>query len=152
MYCNFCSKSFSTEHGKTAHCNAKHQDERMCPECSKSCKSYQGLMQHIHAKHEIDDSIEIIEYSYECCGSEWFEDEIVEHIRKKHSFTGIRRPHAVGVPDSHNHIWYCFDCETDLKYHRSFDTHWAMLQHLRDLHSHKIYKSDTNKNQFIVDI
>lgn len=59
--------------------------------------------------------------------------DAIEHIRRRHvSF--IRRPGRVGCSDSHGHIWYCFDCETKINYHRSFDSDSAMWSHLKDRH------------------
>ena len=62
--------------------------------------------------------------------------EVIEHLRgiHGHSFM-IRRPFALGMPDSHGNIWYCFGCEGKLgKDHRSFGSDKAMWNHLSALH------------------
>lgn len=64
--------------------------------------------------------------------------EAIEHLRAKHvSF--IRRPGCLGEKDMHDHCWYCFDCGSGLKDHRSFNFDKAMWSHLK------------NKHDFIVD-
>jgi hypothetical protein len=61
-------------------------------------------------------------------------DEAIEHLRRHHA-SFIHRPGRLGAADSHGHIWYCFDCESKyLNNHRSFDSHKAMWNHLRDRH------------------
>ena len=59
--------------------------------------------------------------------------DAIEHVRKNH-FIDIRRPGAVGHQDSHGHVWYCFQCETWPKDHRSFGSNEAMLQHMQSCH------------------
>ena len=63
-------------------------------------------------------------------------ENAIEHVRKcsNHSLD-IRRPGAVGDSDSHGHVWYCFECETDWKDHRSYNSSEAMYQHLIDCHA-----------------
>jgi hypothetical protein len=42
------------------------------------------------------------------------------HLRRDHEPYHIKRPHAVGVSDSHGHVWYCHACEGKLgQDHRS---------------------------------
>jgi hypothetical protein len=65
-------------------------------------------------------------------------DEVIEHIRSIHKLSYlIRRQNAVGVPDNHGHLWYCFHpwcgARTE-KGHKSFDSHKAMWNHLNDCH------------------
>jgi hypothetical protein len=67
--------------------------------------------------------------------------DAIEHIRKHHDIHSIGRPGAVGCSDSHGHQWYCFDCETAVKDHRSFNSDEAMLQHLTACH-HEYIKAD----------
>lgn len=57
----------------------------------------------------------------------------IEHIRGRHA-TFIKRPGRVGCSDRHGHIWYCFDCETKISYHRSFDSDGATWSHLKICH------------------
>jgi hypothetical protein len=60
--------------------------------------------------------------------------QAIEHIRAKHvSF--IRRPGRLGQMDGHGHYWYCYDCGSWLKDHRSFDSDRAMWSHLKASHS-----------------
>lgn len=62
-------------------------------------------------------------------------DEVIEHLRSKHKLSFIRRPNRPGDQDSHEHVWYCFDGETDTgKDHRSFQSGEAMWNHLNDRH------------------
>ncbi|KKZ66223.1 hypothetical protein EMCG_08049 [[Emmonsia] crescens] len=62
-------------------------------------------------------------------------DGVVEHLRASHTQL-IKRAGALGVQDSHGHMWYCFICDTDpFKDHRSYNSHTAMWTHLRDKHS-----------------
>lgn len=50
----------------------------------------------------------------------------IEHLRRFHvSFIG--RP---GETNSQNHMWYCFDCDSDYKDHRSYNSDNAMWSHL----------------------
>lgn len=63
--------------------------------------------------------------------------EAIEHIRKpKCSSLDIRRPSSLYDCDSHGNEWYCFECSTNLKDHRSFKSSEAMRQHLSDVHRH----------------
>jgi hypothetical protein len=65
--------------------------------------------------------------------------ETIEHLRKKHRLSFIRRPGSLGTSDSHGHVWYCFDCETKAgKNHRSFQSNKAMWDHLNDHHNHQL--------------
>ena len=76
-------------------------------------------------------------------------DDAIEHIRK--CFNNgyfIRRPGAVGVSDSHGHIWYCFSCETKTKNHRSFNSDAAMWQHLNDCHD-VFEERDSDADEFV---
>lgn len=61
--------------------------------------------------------------------------QAIDHIRAKHA-SFIRRPGRLGETDTHGHYWYCFDCETALKDHRSFDSDEAMWRHLEHSHSY----------------
>lgn len=71
-------------------------------------------------------------------------DEVIEHLRSKHKLSYfIQRPHGVGVPDNHGHVWYCFHvrCKTRRgKEHRSFPSDKAMWAHLNDCHSDEVDK------------
>lgn len=60
--------------------------------------------------------------------------QAIEHLRAKHvSFIG--RP-KFGQTDAHGHYWYCFDCGSGLKNHRSFNSDKAMWSHLKASHSY----------------
>lgn len=61
--------------------------------------------------------------------------EAIEHLRAKH-VTFIGRPGRLGQTDTHGHCWYCFDCESDWKDHRSFNSNESMWRHLKDKHSY----------------
>merc|ERR1711934_277485 len=66
--------------------------------------------------------------------------EAIEHLRVKHvSF--IRRPGRLGKTDTHGHYWYCFECGSGQKDHRSFNSDEAMWSHLKDRHSYTMFKS-----------
>jgi hypothetical protein len=57
----------------------------------------------------------------------------IEHLRAKHvSF--IRRPGRLGEMDMHEHYWYCFDCGSSVKGHRSFNSDKSMWSHLKNRH------------------
>ena len=99
-----------------------------------------------HASHQqliiLNDRRIAMAWVCNCCpnSSCWncaniFDDlaDAIEHIRKYHGIN-IGRPGAVGCSDSHGHQWFCFDCETAFKDHRSFNSDRAMLQHLTDCH------------------
>ena len=59
--------------------------------------------------------------------------EAIEHIRRSHaSFIG--RPGRAGEIDGHNHMWYCYDCGSNIKNHRSYDSDNAMWTHLKRNH------------------
>ncbi|CVL09239.1 uncharacterized protein FMAN_14324 [Fusarium mangiferae] len=60
--------------------------------------------------------------------------QAIEHLRAKH-VGFIRRPGRLGQMDAHGHYWYCFDCRTELKDHRSFDSDEAIWSHLKSRHS-----------------
>jgi hypothetical protein len=58
----------------------------------------------------------------------------IEHLRRFHvSF--INRPGRPGEIDTHDHMWYCFDCRSAFKDHRSYNSDTAMWSHLTDSHS-----------------
>lgn len=60
--------------------------------------------------------------------------EAIKHLRAKHvGFIG--RPGRLEEMDTHGHCWYCFDCGSLLKDHRSFNSDDAMWSHLKDRHS-----------------
>jgi hypothetical protein len=61
--------------------------------------------------------------------------QAIEHLRAKH-VDFIKRPGRLGQMDAHGHCWYCFDCGTELKDHRSFDSDEAMWGHLKSKHRH----------------
>jgi hypothetical protein len=73
--------------------------------------------------------------------------DAIEHIRKAHGINKIGRPGAVGCPDSHDHVWYCSDCETAARDHKSFDSDEAMLQHLTA--RHKEYIKANTKTKYL---
>lgn len=62
--------------------------------------------------------------------------EVIEHLRDKHGLKRyITRPSALGNTDSHEHVWYCDQCDDRTgKGHKSFDSHRAMWQHLQSRH------------------
>jgi hypothetical protein len=65
--------------------------------------------------------------------------EVIDHLRT-HGGILISRPAALGVSDSHGHLWYCFSCETNLaKDHRSFRSDRAMWDHLNACHGHMLH-------------
>ncbi|UZP38737.1 hypothetical protein NXS19_006553 [Fusarium pseudograminearum] len=47
--------------------------------------------------------------------------EAIEHLRAMH-VTFIRRAGSLGQTDAHGHCWYCKECDTDWKDHRSFNS------------------------------
>ena len=57
----------------------------------------------------------------------------IEHIRRLHA-SFIERPKRPGEFDAHGHMWYCFECDTINKDHRSFNSDNAMWTHLRRNH------------------
>ena len=59
--------------------------------------------------------------------------EAIEHIRRFHA-SFIKRHRLPGEIDGHGHMWYCFDCDCDVKNHRSYDTDNAMWAHLKSKH------------------
>jgi hypothetical protein len=67
--------------------------------------------------------------------------EALEHLRSVHYSHILRRPAALGYCDSHGHMWYCFEHETLLKDHRSFDSHEAVFQHWNSCHVEVIVKN-----------
>lgn len=85
-------------------------------------------------------------YLYTCEDQLCWEDqgllslsETIEHLRTKHRLSFIRRPNSLGTSDSHGHVWYCFNCETDIgKDHRSFQSNKAMWDHLNDCHNYQL--------------
>lgn len=64
--------------------------------------------------------------------------EVIEHLRTRHRLSFIRRPDSLGLSDSHGNFWYCFDCETAIKDHRSFRSDKAMWDHLCDRHDYQV--------------
>ena len=68
------------------------------------------------------------------CPDEYLDSlgEVIDHLRGTHRI--IQRPHALGVPDSHGHIWYCFCFGQLSQYHKSFNSHRAMWDHLNSKH------------------
>ena len=85
------------------------------------------------------------QYLYTCtdrtCFSknDTFDDlgDVLEHVRSSHDgHRFFKRPHALGVADSHGHLWICHICEDRKTYkdHRSFNSHLAMWQHQSDRH------------------
>lgn len=65
-------------------------------------------------------------------------DGLIEHLRRVHHLGFIGRPGALGATDSHGHMWYCFECESDIKDHRSFDSDKAMWNHLQQRHFYSL--------------
>jgi hypothetical protein len=63
----------------------------------------------------------------------WDLGQVIDHLRGIHDHNiFIRRPSALGFPDSHGNFWYCFGCDTKLsKDHRSFKSDKAMWDHLK---------------------
>jgi hypothetical protein len=65
----------------------------------------------------------IVPQGYGCVGASYqqfySEDlgDFVEHRRRAHSYRPVERPHALGKPDSHGHLWYFSGC--DGQYERS---------------------------------
>lgn len=75
-----------------------------------------------------------------CNEKEKFHDlgETIEHLRNDHKLSFIKRPFGLGVSDSHGHVWYCFQCNTDFgKDHRSYQSDQAMWDHLNNKHDHQ---------------
>lgn len=83
--------------------------------------------------------------------------ETIDHLRGVHGRTSIHRPHAVGVPDSRGHLWYCKCLGRLGKDHRSFNSHRAMWDHLNSKHdewletlrSLKVYEEDQTYQQYM---
>lgn len=67
----------------------------------------------------------------------------IDHLRKcKGCEVDIRRPAAVGVADSHGWTWYCFNCVTSDKNHKSFSTSKGLASHLETVHGiHRIHSA-----------
>lgn len=76
-------------------------------------------------------------YTDELC-RQFFSDrlaEVIEHLRSVHRVQFVKRPHALGTPDSYGNLWYCFACVGRLgQDHRSFRSDKAMWDHLNSLH------------------
>ena len=73
-----------------------------------------------------------------CQGDQYLRglNEVIEHLRKKHKLSFIKRPKRLGDSDGHGHVWYCDDCETNWgKNHRSFGSSKAIWDHLNRCHS-----------------
>jgi hypothetical protein len=72
--------------------------------------------------------------------------ETIEHLRRDHQPSNIKRPQALGVSDSHGHVWYCHACKGKLgQDHRSYDSDQAMWDHVNQCHEHWLedfYPSD----------
>ena len=63
--------------------------------------------------------------------------EVIEHLRREHEPNNVKRPNALGIPDSHGHLWYCFGCTGAYgKDHKSFGSDRGMWDHLNQCHSH----------------
>jgi hypothetical protein len=63
--------------------------------------------------------------------------EVIEHVRREHEPHNVKRPNALGSPDSHGHLWYYFWCTGAYgKDHRSFGSDQAMWNHLQQYHDH----------------
>lgn len=66
-------------------------------------------------------------------GGEFDAREAIEHVRRFHA-SFIRRAGRLGEIDAHGHMWYCFNCDSDFRDHRSYDLDDAMWAHLRTNH------------------
>lgn len=63
--------------------------------------------------------------------------EVVEHIRRAHDNGSLKRPQALGTPDAHGHVWYCFECESRSgNDHSSFNSDQAIWAHLSCRHEY----------------
>jgi hypothetical protein len=63
--------------------------------------------------------------------------QVIEHFRREHHPHSVKRPNALGVADSHGHLWYCFWCVGAYgKDHKSFGSDQAMWNHLNQCHDH----------------
>jgi hypothetical protein len=63
--------------------------------------------------------------------------EVIEHLRRNHQPSNIKRPQALGVSTSHGHLWYCFGCGGRYgKDHKSFDSDRDMWEHISKCHDH----------------
>jgi hypothetical protein len=61
----------------------------------------------------------------------------IEHVRRAHSNGSLKRPHALDTPDTHGHLWYCFECESRSgNDHSSYDSDQAMWDHLSRRHEY----------------
>eukprot|EP01084_Bolivina_argentea_P067176 122397_1 len=116
--CNVCRACFTSQAGAKAHEKHKHGLYE-CHVCFRRFKTNTGRTAHENASH----NMKLYKLGYE-----------IEKLRIDYPHS-IKRPSAVGMADSHGHIWYCFACETIVNYHRSFDTHQAMYNHLKSNHS-----------------
>ena len=74
-----------------------------------------------------------------CTEHEYYFDtrEAIEHLRRFH-VDFIKRPGRPGEIDAHNHMWYCFECSSGFKDHRSYDSDKAMWAHLRHHHNDSV--------------
>lgn len=60
---------------------------------------------------------------------------VVEHLRGTHGYRFFSRPHALGTPDSHGHLWWCYGCDgRSGNDHRSYNSGRAMWDHLNRCH------------------
>ena len=135
-HCATCGKKFSFRESYLQHKAAKHPIKQYpCDLCSKRFASSEGLRDHTRAKHGGCRSHENDEYDPDMAIRERVIGNVIEELRRQYPFL-IRRPHALGSRDSHNHLWYCFGCETKRKDHRSFNSHLEMLQHILYSHDH----------------
>jgi len=80
-------------------------------------------------------------------------DVLIEHLRKKHKLSFIKRPYGLGSPDRHGHVWYCFRCETKTgKDHRRFQSDKAMWEHLNRCHDNELDKINLEQWAQVIDI
>jgi hypothetical protein len=62
---------------------------------------------------------------------------VIEHVRRAHNDGLLKRPHALGTPDTHGHLWYCFECDSRSgNDHSSYDSDQAMWDHLSRCHEY----------------
>lgn len=138
MYsCVFCNKQFKSHEAVAQHTEAKHPYP--CHQCYRSFTTKEGLEQHKKAKHP---KHTVAKHTY----SRQSEDNVfghkVEELRRMDPFM-IKRPHALGERDTHEHLWYCFGCETRFKDHKSFNSHYAMYHHIRNYHPEFLEDSES---------
>eukprot|EP01083_Nonionella_stella_P205404 748015_1 len=122
--CDYCSKLFNTEVGKEAHTTAVHGGAYECDYCYKRFTTKAGKEAHETAVHLNQTKQNERETAL---------GDIIETMRKSRR-SMIRGPGNLRIPDNHGHIWYCFECETPMKNHRSFNSHEAMYAHIQSKH------------------